>query len=129
MTGYIIDYAKRNWQSYCIYLLFKDGWNSIQHQLESNKRHTGRMIELKNFENGRERGYTISDHHHGLEISWAEYRSSDDIVVYPFKWEDAINNEDDKSFDEKRKYFKREQFYEVYNFILKYLDIDVCEHC
>lgn len=127
--GWILDYAKRNWQAYCIYLLFMKHWDSINYQLKNNPRHTGRMLELRNFENGRERGYTIKDDHHDLEISWAENRNSDDIVVYPIKWADAIANEDDDSYRKKFKCFGFQQFHEVYRYILEYLDINVCERC
>jgi len=128
MTGFILDYAKRNWQAYCIYLLLMENLDSIKHQLENNVRHKEKRLTLENFENGRERGYTIKDSSNEIEISWAENRSSDDIVVYLFPWEMA-NEISEEEWYKKTKWFKPQQFSEVYNFILEFLEIDLCERC
>ncbi len=109
----ILNEVERSWQSECIYLLFKRYWNDIEYVLEDN-------LMISNFENCRERGYTLK--YKDKEVSFAENRSSDDIAVYPFKWNDNKNSERD--YEKKSKYFKYGEFYKVFEWLLEYLCIE-----
>jgi len=120
--GFIINNVKRNWQAECIYNLIMEHKDSIKFVLN------GRILVISNFENCRERGYTLrisirnneTKETTRKELSFAENRNSDSIVVYPFEW----NNENcEKDYETKTKYFKPESFYEVFDYILKYFDI------
>jgi len=110
--GYVVDHTERNWQAECIYRLFRQYQPDIEYVIDG-------IMTIENFENGRERGYTIR--YKDKEVSFAENRSSDDIVVYPFKWENNDTLDDD--YSTKSKYFKREQFLKVFDWILGYLNI------
>jgi len=112
--GRILDLSKRNWQARCIYELIMEYKNDIEHEIDDTL-----IIEI--FDNGRERGYTLK--YKDKELSFAENRNSDDIVVYPFKWENNKNIEQD--YKTKSKYFKREQFHKVFDYILEYFGINL----
>lgn len=112
MVGSVVDWSERNWQARCIYGLIKRYQHDIEHVIDD-------ALEIENFENGRERGYTIR--YKDKEVSFAENRNSDDIVVYPFPWEKV-----DKECDRKdAKFFKLQQFHKVFNYLLDYLGIEL----
>ena len=114
MTGEIIDFSGKNWQAECIYRLIKKNHSNINGVLADS-------LIIKNFDNHREQGYTLE--YKDMEISFAQNRNSEDIVVYPFKWKNNPNIEDDCKT--KSKYFENRHFQEVFDFIFDFLGIDI----
>jgi hypothetical protein len=105
----------RNWQAKCIFLLIAEHYKEdLEYTLEA-------PLGISAFDNGRERGYTLK--YKGLEISFAEGRSSDDIVVYPFVWDNPNEKDQENDYEQKTRRFKYQQFYKTFEFILKYLGI------
>ena len=117
----IVDMDRnRNWQAKCIYLLFTEHyWSDTNYNLNE----LGRRLEIRLFDNGRERGYTFRDPDTGKEISVCEARSSDTINIYPFNWENALNDESNSDYQNKTKYIKPREFYKAYNYIMDFLEI------
>ena len=70
------------------------------------------------FVNGRERGWTLGQYT-DREISFAECRSSDQIVLYPFRW-----NEGDPTVDYKTRTITLEprDFETAATFVIHYLN-------
>ena len=120
--GFTLDEAERSWQAECIYGLFKRYYDDIEFVLKDRKLDDG-ILRITNFENCRERGYTIKLGE--KEVSFAENRNSDDIVVYPFKWNDLENSNKEADYDHNTKYFKYQQFHEVFDYIIEYLGIEL----
>ncbi len=116
----IIDFSKRNWQAECIYQLFIHYDKDIEFVLKKDNR----CLEINNFENCRERGYIfkLRNKNYSKEISFAECRNSDQIVIYPFDWS-GINKE--KNYKNKSVYLNHQEFQEAFNYILKYLEIEL----
>lgn len=112
--GTIIDNSKRNWQAECIYLLFMRYYGDIEYVIDD-------FLTIENFENCRERGYTIK--YKNKEISFAEHRNGDSIVIYPFKWKN--NPKRERDFERKSKHLKYQQFQEAFDYILNFLDIEL----
>lgn len=92
----------RNLEAEKLWAYFKHHWSDIDYQLEQKNM----ILEVKPFENGRERGYTLISRtkytskvrHH---VNFAQYRSSDSIVIYPFNWDASIDNLSREEFDQK----------------------------
>ena len=109
----LVDNTQRNKEAKEVYGIIKKHKKQIENGPE--------FFIIKNFDNCRERGYTIE--YGDKEVSFATNRNSDDIVVYPFKWE---NNDDiEEDYKTKSKYFLKTK--EAYNFIMEYLGIDAKE--
>jgi len=112
----ILDNSRRNWQAKCIYELLLEYQKDIEEAIDE-------MLIIENFDNDRERGYTLK--YKGKEISFAENRTSDNIVIYPFRWNTETKDLHEEFYDTKSKYFEYGKFQEVFNFILKYLGIEL----
>jgi hypothetical protein len=133
-TAYLFDHAKRNWQSECIKaLLVERIEGDWVYKVEG-------CFRLYNFDNGRERGYTLElvdesnyDPDKGgfldkRTVSFAENRNSDEIVIYPFEWnvvEGQVGYAEAKSESDwdKRVYLKPEKFHEAVRKIQEFLEI------
>lgn len=109
MSYRILDLTPRNYQAECIYKCILELKEEIEEELEDT-------LIITNFDNGRERGYTIQ--YKDKEISFAVNRSSDDIVVYPFKFSTATDEDYKMAW-----YYKPFKFIKVISDILSYLDI------
>jgi hypothetical protein len=119
---YVNQDQNRTWQAKCVYLLFTNAyWTDTNYAFAE----AGKQIDVTLFDNGRERGYTFRDRKSGKEISFSEARSSDSIVVFPFNWQEALNDPTDLDYLYKSKYFKYGQFYEVFEYILEYFDAEL----
>jgi hypothetical protein len=70
------------------------------------------------FVNGRERGWTLAQHT-DREISFADHRNSDSIVLYPFIWggKDA-----DANYKRRSIYLKPRDFETAATFVIHYLN-------
>ena len=79
------------------------------------------MVFADLFVNGRERGYTLwtSWRTHPHQVSFAECRNSDDIVVYPFLWGSKTA---EKDYREKTRRFGHLQLQEAADFVIAYLN-------
>ncbi len=119
--GFVLNSVERNWQAKCIYELFREHEEDIDYALKTRKFDHDGILRIGHFENCRERGYTLTLGE--KEVSFAEHRSSDDIVVYPFKW--ANGDASEKDYETKTKHFKYQQFSEAFNWILDYLGIEL----
>ncbi len=120
--GFVVNESERTWQAKCIYELFKRHDVDIDHALRNSGPVEG-ILRITNFENCRERGYTLTLGE--KEISFSEHRKSDNIVVYPFKWDEHENPNREVDYEHKTKYFKFQQFQEVFDYILEYLEIEL----
>lgn len=121
IPAYVDQDQNRNWQAKCVYLLFTNQyWSDVNYSFNA----AGKKIEVALFDNGRERGYTFRDRKTGKEISFAENRNSDSIVVYPFKWADAIKDPYDTAYKNETKRYKPKEFYEVFTDIIRYFDAE-----
>ena len=109
-----------NWQSECIRLLFEHYREDLTYSVR--KAGKGDLV-LGPFLNGRERGYTAS--FSGKEISFAEDRNSDSIVLYSFAWNVGSEAVQERNYRSKSKYLKREHFHEAFNAVLAHLGVEL----
>lgn len=72
------------------------------------------------FVNGRERGWTLQpDFLTDREISFAECRGSDQIVLYPFRWSSKVCESD---YKEHSIYLDAHDFETAASFVIHYLN-------
>lgn len=98
-----IDNTRRNKQADAILKLVKPALlkadrADLEHFKKGGDRKSdGRFIVLSFFINCREQGYTLKQGSgpKAFEVSWAENRNSDDIVIYPFVWGDSNAKKED----------------------------------
>lgn len=130
----VIDHSRGNDQAEFLLTLFKkhlDGW--VNYAVNTHKK--GGRVEIEPFTNCRERGYTIKRSFNVQEnskpvgigtgcktryVSFAEHRSSDSIVVYPFEWGGKTCEDDYKT---KSRYFNCYDFAGALDFILTHLEL------
>jgi len=106
-----------NWQATCIVELARSYEGNINYELQTEEHKNKGDLVFAPFINGRERGYTV--YYDGKEVNFAENRNSDQIVVYPFKWQGVP----EKEFFEKRRYLAPHEFYEALKGILTELGL------
>lgn len=70
------------------------------------------------FVNGRERGWTLAPHT-DREISFAESRGSDQIVLYPFRWG---SKDCEMAYKERSIYLEPRDFETAASFVIHYLN-------
>jgi len=125
---YFIDQVKRNEQAEEIYRLFK---RFLREGILNDPNNAHKSITASIFDNERERGYTIRVitlrdksgwSNVSVEVSWAESRGSDSIVVYPFVW--GAKDSDEK-FKTMTKTFPEGEYQEALKFILVQLGLIV----
>lgn len=58
----------------------------LEYLLANSTQIRGDLVKVTHFENGRESGFTLTDMPGGKEITFANHRSSDSLVVYPYRW-------------------------------------------
>lgn len=114
----IIDYTKPNQQAVEIYKLIKKNKKIIESRVREDGRDS--IIQIGNFVNGREKGYTLR--RGVLEVSFAECRCTDAIVVYPFSW-DSKGAEAD--YESKTQFFKVGEFQKVFKFLMEFLEVKI----
>lgn len=88
--------------------------------LKANESQVRPDVEVTMFENGRESGFTLKTG--SREITFANARSSDSLVVYPFVWEDPDQVRREKNYFEKRQYFNPGKVSVAGEFIIGYLN-------
>lgn len=96
---HLLDYAKRNDQAIKVLRLLKKELKKMKPSAAIKEYD----LTLHNFENCRERGFTLRNGYGGKEVTWAESRGSDAIVIYPFVWGNPKAEED---YQKKSRYLK-----------------------
>ena len=61
-----------------------------------------RDATISDYENGREHGYVITDEETGKSATFAEYRNSDEAVVYFVDWNNSTDEERDAAYANKQ---------------------------
>ena len=107
---YLLDFTQRNAVSRKVLKEMKVLMKQITHD---TKLSPSGYLTLEYFTNGRERGYTMQLGNR--TVHWAEYRNTDDIVVYESK------GKFDKYSYDNRLFFRPNETRDAAEFMLKYL--------